>query len=47
MRFVPALKLLTTVDDVRPVILDSCFDNEWDVDRSIKICESLRMLREQ
>lgn len=41
MRYVPALKLLAQVDDVRPVILQSVFENVWDCDLSIKICESL------
>ena len=45
MRFVPGLKLLAQVDDVRPVILQSCFDNEWNCDLSIKICESLLILK--
>ena len=45
MRFVPALKLLAKVEDVRPVILQSTFENEFNVDLSIKICESLLIIK--
>ena len=47
MRFVPALKLLAQVEDIRPVILQSTFDNEWNVDMAIRICESLLILKEK
>ena len=47
MRFIPGLKLLAQVDDVRPVIMQSCHDNEWNIEKSIRICESLLILRNQ
>ena len=47
MRFVPALKLLAQVEDIRPVILQSTFDNEWNVDMAVRICESLLILKEK
>ena len=45
MRFIPALKLLAQVEDIRPVILQSTFENEFNVDLSIKICESLIIIK--
>jgi carboxy-terminal domain RNA polymerase II polypeptide A small phosphatase len=45
MRFVPALRLLAQVDDVRPVVLQSTFENEFNVDLAIKICQSLIILK--
>jgi len=36
---------MSQVDDVRPVILQSCTDNEWNITLSIKICESLLILK--
>lgn len=45
MRFAPGIRLLADVDDVRPVILQSCFENEWDCALSVKICESLLILK--
>ena len=47
MKFIPGLKAIAQVDDVRPVILQSCFENEWNIDYSIKICESLLILKYQ
>ena len=45
MRYVPALKLLAQVEDVRPVILQSTFENEFNVELAIKICESLLIIK--
>ena len=47
MKFIPGLKLIAQVEDVRPVILQSCFENEWKIDYSVKICESLLILKYQ
>ena len=47
MRFIPGLKLLAQVDDVRPVILQSCFENVWNIEASNRICESLLILKYQ
>jgi hypothetical protein len=47
MRFVPALRLLSLVDDVRPVILQSCVDNIFNVESAIKICQSLVIIKNQ
>lgn len=38
MRLVPALRLLSQIDDVRPVILQSTFENEFNIDLAIKVC---------
>ena len=45
MQFIPGLKLLAQVDDVRSVIVQSVFDNEWNIDLSVNICESLLILK--
>ena len=45
MRFVPALRLLARVDDVRPVLLQATQDNEFNVDLAIKICQSLIIIK--
>ena len=45
MRYVPALKLLALVDDVRPVILQSHFEDEFNVDLAVRICESLLIIK--
>ena len=45
MRFVPALKMLAQVDDVRPVILQSCHNNEFNVDLCVRICQSLCIIK--
>jgi len=45
MQFIPVLKMLAQVDDVRSVIVQSVFDNEWNIDLSVNICESLLILK--
>jgi hypothetical protein len=45
MRFVPALRLLARVEDVRPVILQATQDNEFNVDLAVKICQSLIIIK--
>ena len=47
MRYIPALVLLAEVDDVRPVILQSHFENEFNVDLAVRICESLLIIKQQ
>lgn len=47
MNYLPALRLLSQVEDVRPVILQSVIDNEWNLDLSMKICQSLLILKQQ
>ena len=46
MRYVTPLRLLANVDDVRPVILQSVIDNEWNCALSVRICDSLIILKE-
>ena len=46
MRFVPSLKMLAQVEDVRPVILQSTFENEFNCDLAVKICESLIIIKQ-
>ena len=44
MRYIPALKLLAQVQDVRPVIMQSHSNNEFNVDLAVKICQSLLII---
>ena len=43
MKLVAPLRALSKVDDVRPVILQSTFEDTLQIDRVLIICESLMM----
>ena len=47
MRMVPALRLLSRVSDVRTVILQSTFNNEFNVDMAVQICETLIIIKQK
>jgi len=43
MKFVPALKMLANdqIDDVRPIIMKSVNENEFNTELCFKICENI------
>jgi hypothetical protein len=47
MQLIPPLRLLAQVKDVRPIILDSVYDNKFNNDICLQLCGQELMMRQK